>query len=804
MFFRKHRLKSGRPQKTRRYAFEKLEDRRLLIAEAEPFNLSRPVDLSGVVGTPSATINWGDGTTSPGTVVGGMTTGGIKIRFDYSYSTNGFFDDPSRRASLEAAASLVTGRFSDTLSAIERSGTNTWVAVAENPLTGEVINIDNLNIPTNEVVVFVGARELGSVQLAQGGFGGLGASGTQEWIDNVQARGQAGALGARSSQTDFAPWGGTLTFDVTTNWYFGITEGGLQSTQQDFITVATHELLHLFGFGTSPSWTRLVSGNNFTGSNAQAEYDLGGNIPLDDASHFRESITDGGRKTIMGPRLTTGKRELPTALDLAAMDDIGWTLVSTDAVVTGQHVYADNGNYTISITGGGSPVGQFADSSTVSITNALPSLIIVGNQTVTREQRLSITDIGRISDPGFANNSATPATAETFTYTINWGDGSAVETGVATIDRIGSPTSTTLASFDGAHVYTTAGTFTVTVQVSDDDGGPAQSSFQVVVAEPPVLTLELNRTSVAENAGAGAATLTIRRSGPASALPTAITLSSSDESEATVTTTVFIPEAVISVTVPINAVDDTLLDGSQSVTFTATSSDLVSGTITLEVTDRETLTGVFTAASVREDAVEGSFFLTITRSNTDTGADLLVAISGNVLTEIDVPLAATIPAGSASVRIAVQPINDTDPEPTLLLTYQFAAVGYNGTTRTLSLFDDEPPFFQNLVDRFNADGVGDVIPLDALRIINALSRRNQRTGLDPNVDVFERLFPDVNGDYLITPLDALQIINEIARRRRGVATTTANAQALQSPALEEKKPSINDVALTELSDRSLF
>jgi len=793
------------------FRFETLESRRLLVAEAETFNLSRPVDLSGLVGTPSATVNWGDGQISAATISGVSALNQVRVSFDYSLDTTGFLNDGGRRASLDAAAALVTSRLADSLTAIQPSGTNTWVAKTEHPVTGQFVGLENLNVAANEIIIFVGARELGGNQLASGGPGGLAANGSRVWLDNVLSRGQVGALGAASSQTDVGPWGGTLAFDVSTNWYFGVDQAGLQSNQHDFVTVATHELIHLLGFGTVASWNNLVSGGTFTGPKARAAYDPGGNIPLSstgDTGHFLESITDGGRKTLMGPIISAGVRETPTALDLAALDDIGWDVVPAVATLTAQHVYADNGNYTITISGQGSTVGRFTETTSAGITNIAPTVTPVGNQVAVQGQRLVISNIATISDPGFANPSATPPTSETFDYTINWGDNSAIESGTATIDRVGSAILPTLSSFDGSHTYAAPGTYTVTVRATDDDGGAQQSSFQVVVFAPPAISLELSRSSISEDAGVNAATLTIRRSGPAATSPITVTLSSNDSTEATLPASAVILAGTSSVNVPVTAVDDNLLDGTQTVTLAASGAGLVSGTLLLSVTDRETIAAAFSAATIREDAAVGSFFLTVTRGNADiaeaAATALTINISGNMPTEITVPTTATIPAGSNLVRIPVQPINDVDPERTLELVYRISAAGYDDILSSLTLLDDEPPKFQNPINRFNADGEGNVVPLDALRIINAISRRVGVTELDPETDSFTDLFPDVSGDYRITPLDALMVINEIVRQQRQDLASAEAETNLLSPDISSSRLQANDLVLTQWSGGSFF
>ena len=73
------------------------------------------------------------------------------------------------------------------------------------------------------------------------------------------------------------------------------------------------------------------------------------------------------------------------------------------------------------------------DTATVTVNNVAPTITAVAaNQTVNEGQLLSITDIITFSDPGFG-------AGETFTFSIDWGDGTAPSTGSATIDTPGGP-----------------------------------------------------------------------------------------------------------------------------------------------------------------------------------------------------------------------------------------------------------------------------------------------------------------------------------------------------------------------------
>lgn len=763
---RRDRRRAVQPQRT--LISERLEDRRLMVAEGEVFNLSQVINSAGLGGTAlTATVRWGDGSETPASVSALPATGPLSVRIDYSLDT-GFLSSQARRDLLQIAADSIVSRFNDDLLAISASGSNTWSAVFSNPATGASESRPNLQVAANEIIVYAGARNLPGNTRGFGGPGGFSSFGTPAWNQLVQGRGEPGALA--SPQTDFAPWGGSITFDnADTNWHFDTDISGIQNNQVDFLTVAMHEMAHVFGFGFIPaqanrsSWDNLSQTGNFTGPKAEAAFGAS-SVPLqfDDRGHWQEGIMSDGRDVLMDPTILSGARTLLTPLDFAAFDDIGWDVDASNVTVTASHTYADNRNHVVEIVLRGSN-GEFVTTTNANITNALPTLTVPANQTIMVGQTLSITNIGQISDPGFANASATPATAETFSYTINWGDQTTVDSGTATIDRQGSASQTTLASFDGSHFYASAGTFTVTVRVTDDDNGVAEETFNVVVNPRPTLTLMLDQSTISEDDGPNAATLTITRSGPASTSAQTITLSSDDSSEATLPATVSIPAGQTSVTVNVDAIDDVLLDGEQTVSLSATAANTDPGSIELRVTDRETITASFNVASIREDAATDSLVLTVSRSNTDANTVQEVIISGGAASQLVIASPLVIPSGQASTTVRLAPVNDTTPELLATLQYTFMAAGYASGTATVDIVDDEPPKFQRASNRFDVNGTSGVTASDALEVIRELNVRGDNSILDPAAEDPSGVFVDVNGDYRVTALDALEIINELNR-----------------------------------------
>src|SRR5687768_847949 len=84
----------------------------------------------------------------------------VTIEFDYSLDTNNFFGSAERRATLQAAANALAGRFGDQLAAIVPSGGNTWNAELFHPATDAPVNRANMVIPANTIRVFAGGRDM--------------------------------------------------------------------------------------------------------------------------------------------------------------------------------------------------------------------------------------------------------------------------------------------------------------------------------------------------------------------------------------------------------------------------------------------------------------------------------------------------------------------------------------------------------------------------------------------------------------------------------------------------------------------
>ncbi len=129
--------------------------------------------------------------------------------------------------------------------------------------------------------------------------------------------------------------------------------------------------------------------------------------------------------------------------------------------VTADHSYADDGEYAVTVTVTDEDDQSGSDEMIVTVNNVAPTVEMVS----TAENLYKYKEFSLLA------NFSDPSPVDTFTVTINWGDGT-VETGV--IDIIGG-------TVGGSHAYTTEGTYSVTVTVLDDDGGIGSATMAVTV-----------------------------------------------------------------------------------------------------------------------------------------------------------------------------------------------------------------------------------------------------------------------------------------------------------------------------------
>jgi hypothetical protein len=274
--------------------------------------------------------------------------GGVTLTFDYRYDSGNFFDPGTQaRATLEAAGSFYSSILNDTLSPIVAPSYNsqtahvewTWTMGFLDPRSTSTTTLVDEIIAADEYRIFAGARAHPGTTLA------VAAPGNADWgrttsgsltSTDLQQRSAIDtafdkAVEKRDEESGFAAWGGSISFDNDTNWHVNYLTAPT-SGKVDLFSVAIHELGHTLGLGTSADWSNLVSGSTFIGATAMTKY--GAAVPLSpDRNHWLEglgSVVYGGAATqtaALTPGIAPGVRKKLTAIDAAALTDIGWSLI---------------------------------------------------------------------------------------------------------------------------------------------------------------------------------------------------------------------------------------------------------------------------------------------------------------------------------------------------------------------------------------------------------------------------------------------------------------------------------------------
>ncbi len=252
--------------------------------------------------------------------------------------------------------------------------------------------------------------------------------------------------------------------------------------------------------------------------------------------------------------------------------------------------------------------------------------------------------------------------------------------------------------------------------------GYVAASQAVTVEDAEFVFISLDESSLNERSGR--TSVTLRRSNVDIQSALLVQLGSSDTSELNVPSSVTIPAGQSSVTFDIQAVDDNLLDGTQSVKLLAMATGYLQSEFNLEVTDVETLTVSLTSASVLENA--GTVQGTVSRSNTDTQAPLAVSLASSN-TGAATTTAVVIPAGQTSVQFTLTIVNDTLLDGSQTTEIRATAQFYEDGVAQLEVRDDEGLVpWRNPRNSLDVDNSGVVVPLDALLLINSLNTEGAR------------------------------------------------------------------------------
>ncbi|NJL51980.1 MAG: PKD domain-containing protein [Hydrococcus sp. SU_1_0] len=147
---------------------------------------------------------------------------------------------------------------------------------------------------------------------------------------------------------------------------------------------------------------------------------------------------------------------------------------STATTQSATHTYNDDGEYTATFTVTDNDGAVSSDELTVKVNNVAPTIT-------------NLTGEDEIKEGDAVNFSATATDPgdDTLTYTWNFGDDSEPVTGT-----------------DAIHIYKDNGNYTVTLTVTDEDGGTASQTLDVTIANVAPSFREINgKTTVNEGEG---------------------------------------------------------------------------------------------------------------------------------------------------------------------------------------------------------------------------------------------------------------------------------------------------------------
>ena len=226
--------------------------------------------------------------------------------------------------------------------------------------------------------------------------------------------------------------------------------------------------------------------------------------------------------------------------------------------------------------------------------------------------------------------------------------------------------------------------------------------------EGDALSLSIDPNIFSEGDGVGIATGTVTRTGDLVSAVT-VTLESSDTTELSVPSSVFIAAGQASVNFTVDAVDDDLQDGEQNVTVTATASDFFTANIAVTVVDNEdpipTINLSADSTSISENG--GVSMVTVEVSEaSDDGYTFDLSSSDD--SELTVPAMIEILPNETMVTFSVMAVDDADIDggQAVTVTVSDSSNFIDSVTLDILVTDDE------------AFGAPDIV-INELRIDNA-------------------------------------------------------------------------------------
>lgn len=241
--------------------------------------------------------------------------------------------------------------------------------------------------------------------------------------------------------------------------------------------------------------------------------------------------------------------------------------------------------------------------------------------------------------------------------------------------------------------------------------------IQILATPQKRLSLTLPVAAVQEGAGGVTATLTVS---PVATSALAVSVSSSTTEQATVSTaTVTVPAGQATATFTVNPVNDTWLDGSQTVTISATASGYQAASTTLTVNDNET--AVLTVAgpsSVTEGATGQTGTVSVPTAVTRA---VQVQLASNDVTEIQVPASVTVAQGATQASFPITVMDDELIDGSQTAQISASVPNWTTGTKTVTVADNETRYLTLSLQPGFAENQGTISPGGTVRLSGIMS-----------------------------------------------------------------------------------
>jgi hypothetical protein len=369
------------------------------------------------------------------------------------------------------------------------------------------------------------------------------------------------------------------------------------------------------------------------------------------------------------------------------------------------------GDYDVRLTVTNTSGSTASDSVTVTAVLPVPSI------NVPESAAFPDTDVGAVS-PGDVTISNTGRVPVTFGVANATGDFTVVQSSSTCLQAPLAAGATCVIRIAFAPTATGARSGVLTI-ASDADGSPHSVTLTGIGTEPesePTVTVAATDASASES-GSDVAVFTLSRSGSfTAALTVNFTLTGTATNGSDYTTvplTATIPEGDASATVTIAPIADGIVEGTEDVVLTLADGDYTigsPGTATATIADLAPIVTVTaTDASASEAGPDSGTFTVARTGPTDAALAVNITLTGTATNGADytlVPLVVTIPTGSASAAVAINPFVDSAAEgtETVVLTVASGAYTIGGANQAVVAIADIPADGGSLINGANHRG----------------------------------------------------------------------------------------------------